>query len=192
MAKRHLLLGLFLGIAMGCATAPVLEAPAELGEAVRTRLSNDPLIEPIQGPGTTFETIDEAAIDGLAWCYLKSRGERPVRVRGGSVRPVPSGGYAYDEIATARAIRPYRLWIRVEPTDVAYFIHVPGPGSRENESHSRVHRANVDRRDPLHRPSYLLTPRLRVQVYRGAGEELRLAVLDRSELRELVRRAERR
>jgi hypothetical protein len=53
---------------------------------------------------------------------------------------------------TATAINPYRVWIRVKPTDFAYFIHVPGPDSLKERTHSRVHRANVDERDPLHRP----------------------------------------
>ena len=94
MAKRHGLLAM-AGLALGCATAP-LSGPVDLGEAVRTH-------EPVYGPGMAFETIDEAAIDGLAWCYLKSRREKDQRVRGGSVRPVLAGGYTYDEIATARA-----------------------------------------------------------------------------------------
>ena len=54
-------------------------------------------------------------------------------------------GYAYEEIVTARASDPYRVRIRVKPTDVAYFIHIPGPDRRDNESHSRVHRSNVVR-----------------------------------------------
>ncbi len=185
MAKRPYLLGMLLGIAMGCATAPMPVAPVDLAEAVWAH-------DPVQGPGTVFETIDEAAIDGLAWCYLRSRGEEPMRVRGGSLRPVATGGYAYEEIVTTRARDPYRVRIRVKPTDVAYFIHIPGPDRRDNESHSRVHRANVDKRDPLHRPSYLLTPFLRVQRYEGGGEERRVAILDRRELRELIRRANRR
>ncbi len=185
MAQRLHLIGMLLGIAMGCATVPIHVAPVDLAESVRTH-------EPIYGPGMVFETMDEAAIDGLAWCYLKSRSEKLQRVRGGSVRPVSTGGYRYDEVVTARGIKPYRIEIRVKPTDVAYFIHVPGPGILKNESHSRVHRKNVDQRDPLHRPSYLLTPHLRVQRYEGDGEERRVAILDRRELRELVRRANRR
>lgn len=183
MAKRLSLLGILLGIVMGCASTSTTLPPVDLTEAVRGH-------DPVQGPGKVFETIDEAAIDGLAWCYLNSRGEQPQRIRGGSVRPVPSGGYTYEEVVTAQRFTPDRIQVRVMPTDVGYFIHVPGPEQLSNETHSRAHRKNVDKRDPLHRPSYILTPRLRVQLYEGDGDERRVAIMDRGELRDLVRRVE--
>jgi hypothetical protein len=60
--------------------------------------------------------------------------------------------------------------------DVAHFHTYPRGGvqvDRLNEAHSPNDRANVDLRDPLRRPSYILTPSLRVQRYDAkSGEKL--------------------
>jgi hypothetical protein len=67
---------------------------------------------------------------------------------------------------------------------VAHFQHYPaanaGPRSQVYERHSRQQRRVVDELDPLHRPSYLLTPSLRVVAYRGQGEEPEVAQLQRN------------
>ena len=178
------LIVILAGWALACASTPAAPSGVEvqdLGEVVRAH-------EPVLGPGTVFETVADAAIDGLAWCYLNSRKDDQQRVRGGSIHPVENG-YTYDTVVSAPTWRPDRVQILVKPGDVAYFIQIPAPGTRQDEHHSQVHRDNVDELDPLHRPSYLLTPRLNVQVYTGEGQENQVATLDARELRELARRS---
>ena len=138
---------------------------------------------PVRGPGAVFSSIDAAALDALAHCQrLADRDSRIARLRVGVVRPVP-GGFTYEVTGTARYTLPWRVRWELQPTDVAHFHHAPAIGGRTRDAHYERHtprlRRFVDERDPRHRPSYLLTPRKRVVVYRGQDEETEIARLGR-------------
>ncbi len=159
---------LLLGLALGCAT------PA-------ASLSGRGLDGIVKGPGAIFASVEEAALDALAWCYQSDRRERAdARVRGGTIQP-SEDGYTYARVVTAKRLTPHRVSFALRPTDVASFRYFPGTGNieddRANEFHSALDRANVDRLDPLHRASYLLTPRAVVRVYAGNGREFEVAKL---------------
>ncbi len=159
----------------GCATGA--GAPGAPGELARLQ----PL-EP-RGPGAVFATVDSAALDGLLLAYLESeKSDRPSRrlARGSTVFPV-EGGYSYSPLATADPDQPGRVPLVLKPGDVAHFHTYPRGSSRINrinEKHSPNDRANVDRRDPLKRPSFVLTPSLRVQRYDGRSSEKLVARID--------------
>ena len=130
----------------------------------------------VRGPGAVFTTVDDAAIDALAWCYVQARtearhaGAPNSRVRGGSIRPT-AGGYTYGPVAIAPRNHPSRVEFLLKPADVAHFRHYPAFNQlrpdRINEKMSAQDRAVVDELDPLKRPGYLLTPRRNVSVYTG-------------------------
>ncbi len=159
---------LLLGLTLGCA-APVFPTSGRgLGDIVK-------------GPGAIFASVEEAAMDALAWCYTSDRRERrDARVRGGTIQP-SEDGYTYARVVTAKRSTPHLVSFALRPTDVASFRHFPETGNlendRANEFHSARDRANVDRLDPLHRESYLLTPRAVVRVYAGNGREFEIAKL---------------
>jgi hypothetical protein len=135
----------------------------------------------VRGPGAVFDSIDEAAADALAWCYLRAT-RRPYQGRAqAGVIFEKEGGYTYGKTVTARAIDPGRVKLVLRPNDVAHFRVYPPANStraaRAVERHSRTDREAVSQDDPLHRASYLLTPRRSVRVYAGQGEEWRLGSL---------------
>lgn len=166
MSFRTPLLVLSLSLALGCAS--------------HLRLTPE---TPVRGPGTTFATIDAAVLDGLGWCALESRedGDRP-RLRIGVVRH-SRGGFTYDKPGIADSENPRELWYKLQRESVAHFQHYPVSIAERTaasyEHHSRHQRNVVDEVDPRHRPSYILTPSMRVVAYRGEGEELLVTRLSR-------------
>lgn len=123
-----------------------------------------------QGPGTVFDSVEAAAIDGLAFAHMRQLESRNKRVsRGGAVVAVKSG-FTYGNLDVAKPGSPDRIRLRLPKKALAHFHTYPTQNSRadrSNESHSRGDRALVDYRDSQHRPSYVLTPSLRVVLYRG-------------------------
>jgi len=123
-----------------------------------------------QGPGTVFESVEAAAIDGLAFAHSRQLESRNKRVsRGGAVVPV-KGGFTYGELDVAKPGAPDMIRLRLPKSALAHFHTYPTQNSgadRLNESHSKADRALVDYRDSQKRPSYVLTPSLRVVLYRG-------------------------
>jgi len=166
VAFRTPLLVLCLSFALGCAS--------------HLRLTPE---TPVRGPGTTFATAEAAVLDGLGWCALESRQDGDVpRLRIGVVRAA-RGGFTYDKPGIATRLQPRELWYKLQRESVAHFQHYPVSLSERKaytyEQHSRYQREVVDEIDPRHRPSYILTPSMRVVAYRGDGEELLVARLPR-------------
>ena len=126
-----------------------------------------------EGPGTLFASIDGAASDALSWAHqLQREGRSPRLSRGGTIVAV-EGRYTYGELVTARRSAPDKLVLELGVSAVAHFHTYPrqgGPIDRRNESHSRADRWVVDRLDSQRRPSYILTPSLRVVAYHGRAE----------------------
>lgn len=125
------------------------------------------------GPGHVFASVSEAAVDALATAHRRQLLGRTSRLsRGGTIVAV-DGGYTYRAIETARPGAPDELRLRLDRNVVAHFHTYPSQGrriDRLNEHHSRADRWVVDQLDSKRRPSYVLTPSLRVIVYRGRDE----------------------
>jgi len=124
-----------------------------------------------RGPGVVYDSIEAAAVDGLAYSHKVARENRHRgRMYGGTVYAVP-GGFTYSEVAHASDDEPFRLSHRLRKIDVAQFHTYPRTADLEqnmlNEAHSSEDQQSVDRQDPLHRPLFILTPRLVVRTYRG-------------------------
>jgi len=149
---------------------------------------DDAPVRPL-GPGAVFDSIQAAALDGLAFAHQESVDSRNPRLsRGGAVVRVEQG-FSYGPLVEARPADPDRLYLRLGEDAVAHFHTYPkqhAPIDRRNETHSPADRAVVDVHDDLHRPSYVLTPSLRVVVYRGrhADERSDIFVASLGELRE--------
>ena len=131
-----------------------------------------PLQLEAEGPGALFTSIDDAAIDALAYAYLQARGAcDPELMRGGTIYPVGEGYYSYGEIHRANRWNPHRISYILEPQDVARFHLYPAnrdlATNRINERPSRKDLRSVRTVDPLHRPLYILHPSLAVRAYRG-------------------------
>ena len=126
-----------------------------------------------KGPGTLFDSIDAAAVDGLAWAHKLQQADHNKRVsRGGTVMAV-EGGYTYGPLVRAKASSPDALRLELRKRDVAHFHTYPSQGAmldHQNEAHSKADRWVVDHGDSKQRPSYVLTPSLRVVAYHGRGE----------------------
>ena len=150
-------------------------------------LSADPG-DAVQGHGYVFESVDQAAVDALALAHQNSLASgRPRLSRGGTIVAV-EGGYTYHELVVAAPGAPDSLRLQLHPDAVAHFHTYPSQGKgldRLNETHSPADRRVVDQSDSRHRPSYILTPSLRVVVYRGrdANEPLDDLVADLAEPR---------
>lgn len=173
LVSSLMLLGLLAG--SGCAIS------ASAPDLVATRAEVQPLRP--RGPGAVFESADAAAIDGLWLAYLETLEQDRAgtqRARGGTVFPV-AGGFSYTPLVAAREATPGRVPLVLKPADVAHFHSYPRADAhrnRINETHSPNDRANVDQRDPLRRPSYVLTPSLRVRRYDALRRETRIARID--------------
>jgi hypothetical protein len=130
-------------------------------------------VDPL-GPGKVFETVEAAAIDGLAYARKVSMKSRNARLsRGGTIYSVENG-YAHGRLVSARAEAPDQLRVKLGKAAVAHFHTYPaqyGLLDRRNETHSRADRAIVDVYDSKHRPSFVLTPSLRIMVYRGEAND---------------------
>ncbi len=143
--------------------AIALASPALAGTLAKS------LVVP-QGPGWVFPSIEAAAIDGLAHAHqvAAESGKRRLS-RGGTIVAVEDG-FSYGALISARAMSPDLLRVRLDEQSVGHFHTYPsqrGRIDRRNETHSRADRAVVDRHDSGHRPSFILTPSLRVVAYRG-------------------------
>ncbi len=142
-------------------------AGQEDSDGARTQAKS--LVVP-QGPGTVFFTVEAAAIDGLAHAHRVSAHSGNRRLsRGGTIVAV-EGGYSYGPLISAKAMAPDLLRVRLDEQSVGHFHTYPsqhGRIDRRNETHSRADRAVVDRDDSGHRPSFILTPSLRVVAYHG-------------------------
>ena len=171
-ARRFELLILLACIASwaGCASLP--DANPDLSSAadrVQSSASSVVNVAP-NGPGHVFPTIESAAMDALTYSFLLSRKTQidHRRPRGGAIFPA-DGGFSYAEPIVARDKRPNGLRYRLQPTDVAHFRHHPNESAFNPRKATRMirnrDRTLVDRRDPLHRPIYSLTPKRFVQVY---------------------------
>lgn len=126
------------------------------------------------GPKTVFPSVEAAAFDALSYSYLQSRAmRRPSRALGGSIYPV-RGGFSYEEPIVAEKFSPDEVVYSLRRQDVAHFHTYPKHwDSRVNkarETLSKSDRTVVNSLDPLHRPSFILTPRLKVKVYRSEDE----------------------
>jgi len=134
-----------------------LAASADPGDTVRVR-------------GHVFESVDQAAVDALALAHeISLASGRPRLSRGGTIVAV-EGGYTYHQSAVASPGAPDSLRLQLHRNVVAHFHTYPSQGKeldRLNETHSPADRQAVDQSDSQHRPSYILTPSLRVVVYRG-------------------------
>ena len=132
-------------------------------------LSADPG-DAVQGHGYVFESVDQAAVDALALAHeISLASGRPRLSRGGTIVAV-EGGYTYHQSAVASPGAPDSLRLQLHRNVVAHFHTYPSQGKeldRLNETHSPADRQAVDQSDSQHRPSYILTPSLRVVVYRG-------------------------
>ena len=131
----------------------------------------------VRGPGAVFETISAAATDGLAYSYLRAHEFHvPGRVHAGTIRAVEGGGYTYDGVVEAPWWDPNHVAYKLGKNDVAHFHTYPSDRERKinraNERHSSKDRRVVDELDPLHRPSFVLTPSLQIRAYMGANKEV--------------------
>lgn len=162
--KRAFALGLGLVIplsmALGCASKPT---------ASRTTRDIS-----AQGPGTVFFSIEAAAYDALSYSYLFSRSARkPSHALGGTIYSI-AGGFTYTAPVRAKKFNPDEVSYPLRAKDVAHYHTYPKHWDRRvnvaREKFSTADRLVVDVVDPLHRPSFVLTPRLRVKVYRGESD----------------------
>lgn len=122
------------------------------------------------GPGYIFTSVDAAAVDALALAHQEQVRSKNPRLSQGGVIVAEGGGFTYREIQTARPGAPDALRLRMGSKVVGHFHTYPTQGRRQdrrNETHSPADRWVVDRLDSRGRPSYVLTPSLRVVVYRG-------------------------
>ena len=124
-----------------------------------------------RGPGQVFPTIEAAAYDALAYSHLLSKETRaPSRSLGGSIYRI-DGGFSYEQPSQASLIQPHVVPYQLKATDVGHFHTYPKhPDHTINRIRDKISapdRHVVDRQDPLHRPSYFLTPKLQIKVYRG-------------------------
>jgi len=148
---------------------PALVAGLVLASAVPALAGPEAPTAP-KGPGHVFESVDAAAIDGLAWAHAEQRRSDSRRLSRGGVVLAVSGGYSYGPLQTATRKAPSQLSMQLGRDAVAHFHTYPQRSrrlDRRDEVHSRADRRVVDRGDSRHRPSYILTPSLRVVVYRG-------------------------
>jgi hypothetical protein len=148
-------------MAMGCATSSRYQIADDLEAA---------------GPGTIFSSVDAAAVDGLTYAYLTARQTgQTALAHGGTVVRV-DGGFTYEELEVANKRSPMTLTLILRPHTVAQFRTYPRTDdprvNRLNEKVSRSDRRNVDSSDPMHRPLFVLTPRLLVKSYEGGGDPM--------------------
>ena len=159
-----------------CLAAAILTlATVALVGCASTTGSREFAFEP-HGPGFTFATMDNAAIDAVAYSViLAKRTSHRDRMLGGTIKAV-EGGYTYAEPVVAPEIRPLGIRYRIGRDDVARFhVYPQADGIRERRAREDVTRwdmASVDETDPLHRTLYVLTPTLVVKAYHGQGSAI--------------------
>jgi len=163
-------------LGLGCAQVPQL--PTDFVGA----LKNPPLELEARGPGYTFASVEDAAVDALTYCYLQARASGDMeRMRAGTIQRSGSG-FTYDAIYLANPMEQRRIEYIFRPGDVARFHVYPPHTSREvNRASERLSPRDwrsVAVIDPLHRPLYVLHPSLEIRAYHGAqGEVVEVASL---------------
>ena len=124
-------------------------------------------------PGTVFFSIEDAAMDAMAYAHARRSPARDAKIIVGTIQRV-DGGFTYT--APATSVRHSRKWspvvrYRLGANDVAtYLIYARSDDrrtDRENERLSAEARRIVKEIDPEHRPLYQLTPSLNVLRYDG-------------------------
>lgn len=128
------------------------------------------------GPGAEFSTVEEAVIDALAFTHEEARRTETIsRLRGGVISRTERG-FTYETISTATAENPTHIEYTLLTRDVARFHAYPRTNrprdDYRNERPSRKDRKSVDRVDPLHRPIFVLTPKLLVKAYYGDAQPI--------------------
>jgi hypothetical protein len=138
---------------------------------------------PAEGPGSVFFTVEEAALDAMAYAHTKRFPAGRPDLLAGTIHRV-DGGFSYaPPTASDRhsALSPSTTRIRLAPDDVASYLVYTKRNNRQidrrNETLSRKTRRIVDEVDPMRRPIYLLTPSLNVVTYDG-GQPQSIARLD--------------
>jgi len=175
-APTILILALTALLGAGCAQMTQLPSDFVAG------LKNPPLQLEARGPGAVFDSIEEAAVDALTFCYLEAREAGNLdRMRAGTIQRLVDG-YTYGEIHIAKPRVQRRIEYVFSARDVARF-HVYPPHTDRDVNRSSERLSAKDRRslsviDPLHRPLYVLHPSLAIRAYHGAdGEVLEVASL---------------
>jgi hypothetical protein len=154
---------------LGCAQLP------QLSPDFAAALKPPPLEVEARGPGAVFGSIEAAAVDALAHCYLQARAAGDMeRMRAGTIQR-SRAGYSYSEIHVASPLTPRKIEYVFAPQDVARF-HVYPPHTDRDVNHSSERLSAKDWRsvsviDPLHRSLYVLHPSLVIRAYRGADSE---------------------
>ncbi len=155
------LLGL-LSLLMTSTACTTLDRSGNTGEMLRA-----------QGPGSIFSTVEDAALDALAYAHTKRFPAGRPQVLAGAIERV-DGGFSYGALAVSRrssALSTSTARFRLGPDDVASFLVYSTRDNRRidrlNESLSSSALRIVDEVDPMHRPIYLLTPSLNVISYDG-------------------------
>jgi hypothetical protein len=154
-------------------TILIIAAVTAIGCANSSRWADRLAMEPA-GPGIVFDSVDAAAVDGLAYAYLTARQTGKSHLaHGGTILRV-DGGFIYAPLNVANERSPVTLRQTLKPNAVAHFRTYPRSWetrqNRLNEKISHSDRRNVDSEDPLHRPFFVLTPRLIVKAYHGESE----------------------
>jgi hypothetical protein len=130
-----------------------------------------------RGPGATFATLEAAVVDALAHARLEAKRTHTLHLlRGGTITRT-DGGFTYGPLTVASPESPTRIEYALRPSDVARFHAYPRSSPSENmrnENPSRKDRSSVDDQDPLHRPVFVLTPRLLVKAYYGETQPVTL------------------
>ena len=169
-APTILILALTALLGAGCAQMPELSPDFIAG------FQNSPLELEARGPGSVFDSIEEAAVDALTFCYLEAREAGNLdRMRAGTIRR--SGeGYTYGDIHVAKPRMERRIEYVFGARDVARFHFYPRHTDRDvNRSSERLSardRRSLNVIDPLHRPLYVLHPSLQIRAYHGADVEI--------------------
>jgi hypothetical protein len=159
------ILALMILLGLGCAQQTQL--PLDFGAAPKT----PPLELEARGPGSTFDSIEAAAVDALTYCHLQAleAGELE-RMRAGTIER-SGAGYTYREIHVASPLARRRIEYVFAPQDVARFHVYPRHTGRTSERLSNKDWRSVSVIDPLHRPLYVLHPSLAIRVYHGVDRE---------------------
>ena len=119
---------------------------------------------------TVFETIDGAALDALAALKSDRHPATRGRFRAGRILAVP-GGYVWETARTASTDSRPVVRLSSGPDHVATYLARDSQPSdtpvRLRREQERRERDLVEKRDPRHRPLFVLTGKGRILVYRG-------------------------
>ena len=132
-------------------------------------------------PGTTFRTIDEAAVAALVHARETANPIERESLRVGTIVRTAEG-YTWQEPQRSgsyfRKQRP-RVRLTLTRSHVATYVVHPRTGEprldRLNERVTRSEKRMVDEVDPIHRPLFVLTPRGRIVTYAHRASSLEIA-----------------